>query len=237
MHQRTFGRRQSPQTSDTVSTGNKWMPLAAIFSFMIIAIVGVMAVTRGESSAPVAQTAEQPLPSHWVTTQRLARYTCPSASCGLVGEFYYREGVDILEERNGFARVTKFYDASCTNGRSDYIDSGPAACTNVNGIENGQFAEWVEISALSTERPGDPAEGATGVAALVGGSDDFNIYRAQFVQAAEKMMTEGICTSEQIKENGGFWASVNLKPRKAYFVRCGSSKYYLDVATGEIWRD
>src|SRR5690606_14523824 len=138
----------------------------------------------------VAQQADEPTPSHWVTTQSLTRYTCPSTGCGVVGEHYYRQGLDILEERNGFARVTKYYDASCTNGQSDYVDSGPAGCTNVNGIENGQFAEWVETSALSTERPADPAEGTTGTAALVASSDDFDIYRAQFVQAAERMMAQ-----------------------------------------------
>jgi hypothetical protein len=236
MNQRTFGRRQAPQATNTSLTSNKWFALGAVSLLVVVAVVGVMTLTPRES-APVAQQAETPLPSHWVATQRLSRYTCPSTSCGVVGEFYYRQGVDILDERNGFARVTKYYDASCTNGRSDYVDSGPAACTNVNGIENGEFAEWVEMSALSTDRPADPAEGATGTAALVGNSDDFNIYRAQFVQAAEKMMAEGACSADQIKENGGFWASVSLKPRKAYFIYCGNSKYYLDVTTGEIWRD
>lgn len=29
---------------------------------------------------------------------------------------------------------------------------------------------------------------------------------------------------------------MNLKPRNAYFVHCGMEKYYLDVATMEVFR-
>jgi hypothetical protein len=154
----------------------------------------------------------------------------------VVGEFYFRQGVDILEERNGYARVSKFYDASCENGVSIFVDSGPAACTATNGIENGMFAEWVEASALSAERPSDPSEGATGWAAVVAGSDDYNLYHPIFAQTAEKLVGQGSCTAEDIRESGGFWASVNLRPRAAYFTYCSRQKYYVDVKTGEIWR-
>ena len=235
MNQRTFGRRQASRPTNTAKAGNKWTTTAAAGLAAVVVIGGLVALMPGGDEPVVAQV-EAPMPSHWVTTQRLARYTCPSTGCGVVGEFYYRQGVDIYEERNGFARVTKFYDASCTNGRSDYVDSGPAGCTKVNGIENGQFAEWVELSALSTERPADPGEGATGTAELVADSDDFNIYQAQFVRAAETMMAQGMCTAEQIREIGGFWYAPSRKPDPVYFIWCGDVQYYLDASTGEIWR-
>lgn len=235
MNQRTFGRRQASQTANTATTGNKWLPLGTIGLVAVVVIGGLMVLMPNES-APVAQQVDALMPSHWVTSQRLPRYTCPSSGCGVVGDHYYRQGLDILEERNGFARVTEYYDASCTNGRSDYVDSGPAGCTNVNGIENGQFAEWVELSALSTERPVDPGDGATGTEALVADSDDFNVYRAQFVQAAEKMIAQGMCTAEQFREIGGFWYAPSRKPDPVYFIWCGDVQYYLDASTGEIWR-
>jgi hypothetical protein len=87
----------------------------------------------------------------------------------------FREEAIIYEERSGWARVSKYYDASCQDGLSQYVDSGNAACTASNGIVNGLFAEWVSVKHLSKTRPADPSVGATGSYALVSGSDDWKI--------------------------------------------------------------
>ena len=42
----------------------------------------------------------------WVTSERLNRRTCPSESCGVVGQLFFREGVTVHEERDGWARIT-----------------------------------------------------------------------------------------------------------------------------------
>ncbi len=141
-----------------------------------------------------------------------------------------------MEVQDGWGRISRRYDAACSNGRSDYVDSGNDQCTRTNGVVDGQFAEWVQLEFLSPERPADPAEGAIGLAKVVGQSDDFNLYQAQFVGGAQRLIEAGACTQSQIEEHGGFVASVNLKPRKAYFVHCGMEKYYLDVFTMEIFR-
>ena len=92
--------------------------------------------------------------------------------------FFFRESVTIHEEKSGWARVTHYYDASCFNGQSRFVDAGNAACTATNGIVNGQLAEWVSVQYLSSMRPPDPAAGATGDYALVSGSDDYGKYDA-----------------------------------------------------------
>ncbi|HEX8375397.1 MAG TPA: hypothetical protein VF606_09480, partial [Geminicoccaceae bacterium] len=97
----------------------------------------------------------------WVTSQYLDRHTCPSSSCGVVGRLFFRESADVQERKNGWARVSRRYDASCVGGRSEYVDKGNARCTSANGIENGQFAEWVRLSSLSATRPADPAATAS----------------------------------------------------------------------------
>jgi len=94
----------------------------------------------------------------------------------------------------------------------------------------------VNWSARQSSPPADPAEGATGLARSVGQSDDFNLYQAQFVAGAKRLIEAGACTEAQIEDHGGFVASMNLKPRKAYFVHCGMEKYYLDVGTAEIFQ-
>ena len=63
------------------------------------------------------------------------------------------ETVSVNEQRNGWVRVSRRYDASCYNGESEYVDSGNDACSEDNGIVDGQFAEWVSAAYLSSERP------------------------------------------------------------------------------------
>ena len=101
-----------------------------------------------------------------------------------MGQFFFREGVTIHERRSGWARVTQPYDASCANGRSEYVDTGNAACDPANGITDGRLVEWVSAKYLSEDRPPDPAADASRVEELVTGSDDFARYRTAFAEAA-----------------------------------------------------
>src|SRR5215217_35282 len=69
----------------------------------------------------------------WVSIDRLNRRTCPAASCGSVGVLFFREKATLYEERQGWARISRYYDASCQNGRSIYVDTGNASCDSENG--------------------------------------------------------------------------------------------------------
>ena len=93
---------------------------------MYLARVAFLALMAAATSVPAyaSETA-------WVASERLNRRTCPDTNCGAVGQFFYREGVQILEKRGGWARVTKYYDESCYNGRSAYVDAGNAACSTI----------------------------------------------------------------------------------------------------------
>lgn len=176
----------------------------------------------------------------WVTSERLYRRTCPSTECGEVGYFFFREGVDVLERRDGWARVTKYYNASCTNGRSEHVDSGNSQCTPENGIADGEFAEWVSAEFLSETRPPDPAEGARGTEALIARSDDFARYRTQFAEAAQSLLDEGRCKGADFRENGGWLKSSTHRNQPIYFVYCGgltkANRLYLNVETGRVFQ-
>ena len=53
---------------------------------------------------------------------------------------------------------------------------------------------------VSLERaPPDPAAGATGIEALVGQSDDYRIYKAAFVEAAQSLISSGRCSGPTLK--------------------------------------
>jgi hypothetical protein len=173
----------------------------------------------------------------WVTTDRADRRTCPSPECGTVGDLFFREAADVLETRAGWARITRYYPAQCTGGRSEYVKAGRADCSPANGIKDGMMAQWVRLDRLAKTRPADPAAGATGVAALVGGSDDFHRHRDAFVKAAEKLMASGECTERDFKDIGGWMKSTN-KGAGIYFTYCGggSNRIYLDVSNGQTFR-
>lgn len=173
----------------------------------------------------------------WVNVDTLNRRTCPSTSCGVVGKTFFREAVTVHETKGDWARITKYYDASCSAGRSRYVDTGNADCSPANGIEGGRFAEWVSVKMLSSTRPADPGANASGVAKLVAKSDHFNRYERQFVQAAEKLLASGECTERDFLDMGGWVTSTN-KGSGVYFTYCrnGQDRIYLDVSSGRTFR-
>ncbi|EFH3430396.1 hypothetical protein GRO86_23425 [Escherichia coli] len=175
----------------------------------------------------------------WVVVDRTERHTCPSSKCGVAGKLFFREGVDFLEKKGEWVRITEPYSASCVGGESEYIKEGNKSCTRKNGIVNGKFSEWVKLSDLSSERPSDPAENASGDDTLIKGSDDYRIYKKEFSSAARKLINEGVCTESDFKEIGGWMASSN-KGKNIYFTYCGgmtlSNRIYLDVKSGKTFR-
>ncbi|HFO0167270.1 TPA: hypothetical protein ACHH76_000930 [Pseudomonas aeruginosa] len=175
----------------------------------------------------------------WVNTDRTNRHTCPSTDCGIAGRLMFREGVEVLEKKAGWVRVTKQYSASCVNGKSEYVKEGNAACVSSNGITDGKFSEWVQTKDLVVKRPEDPANGASGDDALIKGSDDYRLYKAQFSQGARKLINDGTCTEGDFQEMGGWMSSPN-RGKGMYFTYCGgmtlSNKVYLNVNTGETSR-
>ncbi len=177
----------------------------------------------------------------WVASERLDRRTCPSEACGLVGQLFFRESAKVLEQREGWARLTEPYDGACNGGESAYVDEGAKACSVENGFVDGQFAEWVRADDLTSVRPADPAETATAAEALISASDDFAQHRQAFVAAATKLIGDGTCTPEDFVEQGGFMKSVNsYKAEPVYFTYCGgmtrANRIYVNAETGEIFR-
>ena len=172
----------------------------------------------------------------WVTASTLFRRTCPSVKCGIVGKFFYRESVIVFEKKNEWGRVSEYYDASCSGGHSEYVDSGPANCTEDNGIKEGKFAEWMKLSFLSKKRPPEPAARAAGTAKLISGSDDYRRYKNEFIRAAETVIASKRCSAKEILGNGG-WIKSSNKGKGIYFTWCNSlsDRVYLDVFSGRIF--
>lgn len=177
----------------------------------------------------------------WVTTKRVERRTCPSENCGSVGYFMFREAVTVLERKGDWGRVTKRYSAACEGGKSRYVETGVAACTSENGIEGGEFAEWVQLASVATQRPADPADTASRFESLVSQSDDFAEHRAAFVKAAQSLIADQRCSAADFEEIGGWLKSSNHRDEPIYFTYCGgmtvANRIYLDASSGRIFKE
>lgn len=192
--------------------------------------------TRNDSSNAVENESG---PDLWVKDDRAARHTCPNRKCGIVGLHYFREGVFVQERKRRWVRVTKYYDAACENGISQYVDKGAGQCNKRNGIDGGKFAEWVELKHLSELRPESPSANATGMSKIVGGSDDFRHYEGAFVAAANKLIQDRMCKESDFIEWGGWTKSVSIhRDSPVYFTYCepGPIRYYLNAESGDIFR-
>ena len=222
----------------------RWIALVSFLACIVAA--GLLSSPQNPSEAGLAengrlgQLESNGGAEYWVSSQRLNRRTCPSVKCGIVGQFFFRAGVKVLERRGGWARITELYHASCVGGRSEYVDSGNDACKISNGISDGKFAEWVSAEYLAADRPRDPAADASKAEELVVGSDDFARYRTAFTKAAESLIERRRCSEQDFREMGGWVKSSSHRNQPIYFTYCGdatvANRVYLNADTGEIFR-
>lgn len=91
----------------------------------------------------------------WIDDGSNKRRTCPSTDCGIVGRFFPGESVAVYRTVNGWSQVSGYYSAACHEGASAFVDSGNRDCTKENGIDKGEFAEWVRSDFLAAEQPTD----------------------------------------------------------------------------------
>lgn len=219
----------------------RWALLSLFLSAALFVVVSKIEAANGEDmELEVSSSRLENQPTHWVAVERLNRRTCPSTACGVVGQFFFREGTQVFEERDGWARVTKKYTASCKNGISEFVDSGNDSCSPENGVVDGEFSEWVSSQFLVESRPADPSEGAAGDEALVSGSDDFARYRSEFTEAAKRLIRENRCTKDDFRTHGGWVKSTTHRSDPVYFVYCGglrtSNRLYFNASTGKVFR-
>ena len=178
-------------------------------------------------------TAQQ---SMWASLERVDRRSCPSESCGVVGQFFRGESVEVLEQKGKWIRTTKYYYAPCHTGRNDFVKKGNDSCSPSNGVISGKFAEWVSVQDLSTSEPPDERADATPDEQLVKESTDFGKHRKIFASAAKALVESGRCTPQNITESSGWNPSGQRKGH--YFVTCGEGSnlhlIYLNTKTGQI---
>jgi len=177
--------------------------------------------------------------SLYVVPDILNKRTCPSTSCGIVGQVMRGNKLTVLEKENGFARVTDYYDP-CTNGFHDFVKAGDNRCIPANGMKNGKFAEWVSLNHLSSE-PSLKVSPANGKDySLVKGSDDFDKHRDIFLKTTLKLIADGKCSRADFKKYQWWKSTTTYKNRPVYFTYCGAAhvdnRIYLNVSNGKVFK-
>ena len=140
----------------------------------------------------------------------------------VTGKLYQQEKVEVFEVKNGWARISEYYNKE-TNGLSSKV------------------ARWVFATHLSTPRPmGNQVVGSSPIINAIKSSDDLAMHQDTFVWVSEKLVTSGECKLSDFEDIGGWWRSVDHKPRPVYYTYCGGAidnhRVYVNTATGTTFR-
>lgn len=229
--------------------GNRWLALSSFMALLVA--FGLISPNSTPPNTSMQHTvmkkpfingdiSDEELATSWVVAERLNRRTCPSVNCGIVGQFFLGQKVEVYEQVAGWARVSKPYDASCLNGRSEYVDSGNNTCSLQNGIESNKLSEWVSATYVSEIKPSDPAASAKSDEGFIAQSDDFLRYRGVFLSASTALIEQRRCNEADFREMGGWAKSFTHKEKPIYFTYCGGGslahRLYLDASTGKVFQ-
>ncbi|MDG4952785.1 hypothetical protein NYR78_06720 [Actinobacillus equuli subsp. haemolyticus] len=150
----------------------------------------------------------------YVKTDTTSEYLSPSKSAKITNTLRIGQKVEILEIKNGFARVSPFYSGE------------------VEGI-SGNVARWVPINDLSSTNEKPNIETNTELEKAIANSDDFHLYKDKFVAHSQALITKGKCSIADFKEMGG-WLKSTSGGKSIYFTYCGGfslqNKVYIDIS-------
>ena len=142
-------------------------------------------------------------------------------SAKIVDKLYQQQKIGVLEIRDGWARISQYYDGV------------------TEGVP-GKVARWVFATHLSalrvTTAKVDPA---SPVYQAISGSDDLEKHQHIFVAVSKKLVEAGECKLSDFKDIGGWWRSPAHKARPIYYTYCGGAgnnhRVYVDIETGHTF--
>jgi hypothetical protein len=137
-------------------------------------------------------------------------------------KLFQQEKVEVFEVRNGWARISEYYDE------------------DINGLST-KVARWVFATHLSAPRPTvKKATANSPIVNAIKSSDDLAIHQDIFAWVSEELINSGECKLSDFEDIGGWWRSVDHKPRPVYYTYCGGSinnhRVYVNTATGTTFR-
>jgi hypothetical protein len=157
--------------------------------------------------------------TYYVSANRLSVRLGPSTAATTTNTLSKKQKVKVYEVKSGWARISKYY----------------------NGVVEGKSAKvarWVFAQYLSSRKPEDDFSSDTPLEKAIEGSNNYSLYRDNFIRLSEKLIDQGRCSVADYKEMGGWLRSSNHKPKPIYFTYCGGfskgNKVYIDAESGAI---
>lgn len=168
----------------------------------------------------VAYAAAEGPGKYFVTADSVEERLGPSTDARATNTIYKGQAVEVLEVRDGWARVSKFYDGA------------------VEG-QSGQVARWILAEYLGKEKPAAVIVAVDNkLEQALKDSDDFVKFRAGFVKGSQELINSRRCILSDFTKMGGWLRSTEYKPKPIYFTYCGgmtlANKVYINAETGEI---
>lgn len=179
---------------------------------IFIVVIGLM--LSGHVLAEAVSAGE-----YYVAANRLSVRLGPSTAATITNTLNRKQKVEVYEVKNGWARVSKYYNGA-VEGKSEKV------------------ARWVSAQYLSSSKPEDNFSSNTPLENAIKGSDNYSLYRENFIKLSKELIDQGRCSVADYKEMGGWIRSSNHKPQPIYFTYCGGfskgNKVYINAETGAV---
>ncbi len=187
----------------------------------------LLAVFVASASFAAAQS-----PGNYVVTAgtlnvRLAPNTAGKGKCKL----HRGEKVEVLEVKDGWARISRYYDGGSEGLSGD--------------VAHWVFARHLSATPAAEGLPAKPPAGenivvSSQILEAIKSSDDLPKYRNTFAWVSAKLVDSGTCKLSDFRDIGGWWRSAAHKPGPVYYTYCGggsnNDRIYVNAVTGEIFR-
>ena len=170
-----------------------------------------------------AAFAEASSPGRYVVTaDSLNVRLAASTSAKLVSKLQLRQKIEVLEVKDGWARISEYY-----SGESEGLD--------------GYVARWVFAAHLAARaRVEDNIKVSSAVVEAIQASEDLEEFQDTFARASQRLVNSGQCTLSDFRDIGGWWKSAAHNPGAVYYTYCGGAsnndRIFIDTTTGETFR-
>ncbi len=160
---------------------------------------------------------------YYVSSETVDVRLAPNNASKVTNTLYKRQKVDVFEVKDGWGRISKYYDGSS------------------EGL-GGAVARWVLMEDLVGAPINNlpPIDQNTSELELsIRASDNFSTYQDAFIRASRRLLDDGRCVLDDFKEMGGWVRSSNYKPEPVFFTYCGgvrkNKRIYLNAKTGLLF--
>ncbi|MFN0263827.1 SH3 domain-containing protein [Tepidamorphus sp. 3E244] len=155
---------------------------------------------------------------YYVTANSLNVRLCPATSCPATNKLYRGQKVELFQSRDGWARISEFYDASVE--KAEFPE-----------IQEDKVARWVSAEFLSRNKPTNPEPAALSPEIMdprikyVPGVGDYGLTKREVVamrRFALKLLKDGSCTAivnadKSVGKAGQYYVQCEGENRSRYF--------------------